>query len=237
MGKAKIIEILFPEACNLFGDISNIKYLKKCIPGSTFIDTSFHDEPYFVSHDVDMIYMGPMTEKMQEKAIEKLKPFKEKIEELIDKGVVFLVTGNAIEVFEDYIENEDESRIDGLGIFHLYAKRDMMNRQNSLFIGKYDDTEIVGFKSQFAFSYGENKDSYFCDAEKGIGINPNTKFEGINKNNFFGTYLIGPILILNPDFTKKILEKLGYRDSIIAFEEEVKAAYNERVKELKSLNI
>ena len=25
------IEILFPEFCNLFGDISNMKYLKKCL--------------------------------------------------------------------------------------------------------------------------------------------------------------------------------------------------------------
>ena len=25
------IEMLYPEVCNLFGDISNIKYLKKCL--------------------------------------------------------------------------------------------------------------------------------------------------------------------------------------------------------------
>ncbi len=26
------IEMLYPEVCNLFGDVSNIKYLKKCVP-------------------------------------------------------------------------------------------------------------------------------------------------------------------------------------------------------------
>ena len=31
------IEVLFPEVCNLFGDISNIKYLKKCIPDAQII--------------------------------------------------------------------------------------------------------------------------------------------------------------------------------------------------------
>ena len=30
-----------------------------------------------------------------------------------------------MEIMEDYIENEDKSRIKGLGIFPLYAKRDM----------------------------------------------------------------------------------------------------------------
>ena len=31
MEKTKTVEILFPEFCNLYGDISNMKYLKKCI--------------------------------------------------------------------------------------------------------------------------------------------------------------------------------------------------------------
>ena len=140
-----------------------------------------------------------------------------------------------MEVFEDYIENEDGSKIEGLGIFHLYAKRDMMHRHNSIFIGKYDDIDIVGFKSQFTFSYGENGDYNFSKAEKGIGINPKTMLEGINKNNFFGTYLIGPILILNPYFTKKILEKIGADNLNIAFEEDVIKAYEQRINEFKSL--
>lgn len=235
MKEAKIIESLFPEACNLFGDISNIKYLKKCIPESTFIDTSFQDEPYFINHDVNMIYIGPMTEKMQEKAIEKLRPYKERLEELIEKNTVFLITGNSMEIFEDYIENEDGSKINGLGIFNLYAKRDMMHRHNSLFLGRYEDIEIVGFKSQFTFSFGENNDYYFSKAENGIGINPKTMLEGINKNNFFATYLIGPILILNPLFTKKILEKMGVERAHIALEKEAIEAYVQRVDEFKEI--
>lgn len=41
-------------------------------------------------------------------------PYKEKINELIEKGVVFLCTGNALEIFGKYIENEDRSKIDAL---------------------------------------------------------------------------------------------------------------------------
>ena len=33
------IEMLYPEVCNLFGDISNIKYLKKCLPDAEIIKT------------------------------------------------------------------------------------------------------------------------------------------------------------------------------------------------------
>ena len=199
------IEILFPEFCNLYGDISNIKYLKKCLSNQKvkYIETSFDMEPSFVTQDINFIYLGPMTENRQEKVIKKLMPYKKRIEELIEKNTVVLFTGNALEILGKYIENEDGIKIEALGIFDVYAKRNMMHRHNSLFIGEYNNIKVVGFKSQFTMMYGNNTDNYFLKVEKGIGINKESKLEGINKNNFFGTYLTGPILILNPLFTKK----------------------------------
>ena len=228
------IEILFPEFCNLFGDMYNMKYLKMCLPNAEFIETALDETPTFVNEDVNLIYLGPMTENTQEKVIARLLPYKERIEELIDKNVVFLFTGNAIEVLGKYIENEDGSKIAGLGIFDVYSKRDMMHRHNSYLIGKYEDIEILGFKSQFTMMYGDNSASYFVEVEKGIGINKESKLEGIKKNNFIGTYLIGPILILNPLFTKKVLEIMGVEPNI-ALEEDTMAAYEVRLKELRKL--
>ena len=227
------IEVLFPEFCNLYGDISNIKYLKKCLPNAKFYETAFDEELIFIKEKVNFIYLGPMTEKMQEKVINKLKPYKERIKELIDENVVFLVTGNAIEIFGKYIENEDGTKIDALDIFDIYAKRDMLHRHNSIFIGNWEDIKVVGFKSQFTFAYGNNENDYFAKVEKGIGLNKESKLEGIQKNNFIGTYLLGPILILNPMFTKKIIEKMGIEDVKLAFEEDTIAAYNQRLSEFE----
>ena len=108
--------------------------------------------------------MAPMTEKTQELVIEKLKPYTEIIKKQIQENKVFLMIGNALEVFGKYIENEDRSKIEGLGITNLYAKRDMMNRYNSLFLGELEGKEtikIVGFMSQFAKSYGDNSKKLF----------------------------------------------------------------------------
>lgn len=229
------IEILFPEFCNLYGDISNMKYLKKCLPKAKYYETSFDEEPIFVKEQVNLIYLGPMTESMQEKVILKLKPYTERIKELIEQNVVFLITGNALEVFGNYIENEDESKIEALGIFNIYAKRDMLHRHNSLFIGKWENIEIVGFKSQFTMCYGENEKNYFAKVEKGIGLNKESNLEGIEEKNFIGTYLIGPILILNPLFTKRLIEKMGIEEPCVAFEEDAIAAYKQRLEEFKNL--
>ena len=77
------IEKLYPEVCNLFGDISNIKYLKKCLPDAEIIKTEINSEPAFVTQDIDMIYMGPMPENIQEVAIRKFRPYKEKFVKII----------------------------------------------------------------------------------------------------------------------------------------------------------
>ena len=80
-------------------------------------------------------------------------PLKEKIQKAIDDGTVFLFTGNALEIFGDYIENEDGSRVECLGLYRLYAKRDMMHRHNSDFEGEFDGNVIMGFKTQFTMAY------------------------------------------------------------------------------------
>lgn len=228
------IEVLFPEICNLFGNMYNIKYLEQSIKDVEIINTALTDEPRFVTEDVDMIYMAPMTEKSQEIVIKKLEPYKEKIQELIDRNKVFLVIGNALEVFGEYIENEDGSKIEGLGITNLYAKRDMMHRYNYLFLGKIDDIKIVGFKSQFSMSYGDNSDKYAFDVIRGTGINKESILEGVRINNFIGTYVLGPILVLNPLFTKYLMKLLGVADVHLAFEDEAMECYDVRLREFEN---
>lgn len=230
------IEILFPEFCNLNGDMANVKYLKKCLPQAEIIETSIDMEPTFgTCDDITLIYMGTLSETAQEIVIQKLKPYQERIKELIEKGQLFLFTGNSVEVLGKYIENEDGSQIEGLGIFDVYAKRDMMHRHNSLFLGEYDGIDIVGFKSQFTMLYGNNAQNYFMKVKMGIGINAESKLEGIHQNNFFATYVIGPFLILNPLFTLKLMQMMQVNVPTLAFQDDILKAYHERLLKFKTL--
>jgi len=224
------IEVLFPEFGNLYGDLSNINYLKKCIPEAEIIETSYNSEPAFLKEDINLIYIGPMSENSQELVLRKLMPYKDKIEELINKNVVFLFIGNSLELLGKYIEKEDGTKIECLDIFDIFSKRNMLNRLNSNVVGSFEDIEIVGFQSQFTTMYGNNSDKYFLELKLGIGCN-NSNLEGIKINNFIGTSVIGPILILNPLFTKKILKMMGLENTKLEFEEEVLNAYNARLQE------
>ncbi len=231
------IEILFSEFCNLFGDMSNMRYLQKCLPDAEFVETPFEREPLFVSEPVDLVYLGPMTERTQEKVLEKFRPFRERLQALIEGGTVFLFTGNALEVLGTYIENEDGSRLQGLGLLPLYAKRDMMHRHNSTFLGKFQGEELMGFKSQFTMAYLEEEPNILTglfQVEKGVGLHKKCPFEGVRLHNFFGTYLLGPILLLNPYFTKYLLLCMGADAPSLAFAEETKAAYEARLKDFRA---
>ena len=42
-------EILFPEVCNLYGDLQNIYYLKRCCPALEIIETDLHSKPRFLT--------------------------------------------------------------------------------------------------------------------------------------------------------------------------------------------
>jgi len=226
------VEILFPEFCNLYGDLKNADYLRRCLPQVEFVETALYDDPAFLTEDVSLLYMGPMTERTQEKIIEKFMPHKKRIHQLMEGGTVFLFTGNAFEIMGRYIENEDSTRIEALGLFELYAKRDMMHRHNSSFMGIYEDTTILGFKTQFTMSYPIGGEHPFIQVKKGVGLNPSCKYEGIHYRNFFGTYLIGPILIMNPAFTKKLFAILG--EGTLAYEKEGTAAYEKRLQDFNN---
>ncbi|MBQ7896102.1 MAG: hypothetical protein IJ364_06055 [Oscillospiraceae bacterium] len=234
-----IIEILFSKYCNLFGDSKNIEYIKLSLPEAEYKMTEITDEkPYFAEHDVDMIYLGGMTEKGQKRVLDWLRPYKARIEELIAQNVVFLITGNAFEVFAKSIYNKtSKETIEGLGVFDLKTEIDLFDRFHSKCTGMLEDIQIVGFRSQFSRVYGDNSKEYFLQCDRGFGINKDTVFEGVRRNNFMGTHLLGPILVLNPLFMEYIMKLLGVNAPKAAFREEAMAAYEQRLSEFNDEKI
>lgn len=225
----KRIEYLFPEFSNLYADSMNTEYLTKCNNNIEVINTHVSDEPYFVNNRPDMIYMGSMNDSCVEKTIRLLSVYKKRIEELIEDNVIFLITGNSLEVFGSYIE-ENDKKIEALGIFDYYCVKDMNNKHASWFLGQYENIYIVGHRNQFSKVYDiKNK---FIRLKGGYGIDLESRNEGICYKNFYATFLLGPFLIMNPLFTKIILKKLKLSEKLFD-ENDIINAYDRRVSHFR----
>lgn len=191
--------------------------------------------PAFLDREVGLAYMGSMTESGQQRAISALAPYRDEIERRVDGGARMLVTGNALEIFGKYIDCGDGARIEALGLFDVCAKRDMAHRYNGLFLGKYNELEIVGFASRFSHMYDTGSagaDAMF-QTVKGAGRSPGDPREGIKRGNFMGTYVLGPLLIVNPPFMRHLLYEMGAPGAAPPFEYAAMDAYKARLREFK----
>jgi CobQ-like glutamine amidotransferase family enzyme len=228
-----VIELIYPQLCQLYGDAANAELLQRAMPDASVARTPPGKRPSFLDGGVDLVYMGSMTENGQAAAARALAPYRDEIERCIDDGVRFLVTGNAVELFGSHIDCGDDERLECLGIFDAWAKRDMSRRYNGLFLGKYGDIDIVGFMSRFSHLYcnAPAAPEALFEVVRGAGRRPGEGVEGLRRNNFTATYTLGPLLILNPPFTKRLLRDMGAHNAEIPFERAAMEAYEARLQE------
>lgn len=235
MSSGTVIEVLYPEFGNLAGDNGNAMYLRACLPAATFIETPFGAEPAFARRDdISCILLGCMSERQQERVLEALMPWRDRLLELADAGVPMLFTGSAAELLGTMIVTPEGRGITALGLFDIVTHRHTPTRYTGTGLGAFtpasgsEPIEIVGFKMQFTQAEGNNARFPFCELKQGFGLNGRSSLEGMRRRNLIATWLLGPILPMNPPFTRWLLDTMGERDAPLAHEEVARRAYEKR---------
>lgn len=156
--------------------------------------------------DYDFVYIGMGTEQNQQLILKHLLPYKKEIEKAITDGTFFLITGNALELFGKSIITNKKTK--ALNIFS-YETRQQELRIVEECIGSTNflNKPILGFQNRCGV-IKNIKESPFLTLTKGTGYEPKIAQEGIFKNHFYGTYLVGPILIRNPELLKYFVKQL-----------------------------
>jgi CobQ-like glutamine amidotransferase family enzyme len=231
------IEMLFPEIANLHGDNANVAYLAQCRPDARIVRTSLTDVPLFSTAPVDLVYLGPLTEQGQLTAIERLRPYRDHLDALIEQGTAFLFTHNALEVLGSRIRNDEMGYdVPGVGVFELESTLRMFGRYSGKVMGSVTGVEqpVLGYKSQFSMVEAPAELPGFLTADRGIGRSASTAIEGVRRHNFVGTSLIGPLLIVNPHFTRQLLAQLDPdTEPTLAHEDLAIAAYDARLRDFR----
>lgn len=200
---------LFYDMLNLYGENGNVLALEKALTEQEIQvevkNLSIDNEPWNLD-ELDVVYMGAGTEQNQLLALNTFMKYKDKINQMILDNKLFICTGNSIELFGKQINLEDTS-IETLNIFDYTTQR-VSKRIVSECVFNYSELQdkILGFENHQGELIGI-EDSLFT-VQIGYGSTTTSKGEGFRKNNFYGTYLIGPLLVRNPKLLEKICKEL-----------------------------
>lgn len=190
-----VVGHLYYDLMNLYGDNGNIKVLKYNLEKQginvTIKKLSLDDKIDF--NKLDMIYMGSGTEENRKIVLNDILKYKNNINKFYKDNKFLLVTGNSLSLFGNYIIDKDGNKKDALKLFNFYTKEE-----------KERDVKEVNVHCTFL------KDNLLGFINKQDNMYKNDKIleYGIYKNNFYGTYILGPILARNPEFTQYFITNL-----------------------------
>lgn len=182
-----IIGYLYYDMMNLYGDSGNINVLEYHLKnqGINYEIKKLTNLDNIDFNKLDMIYIGSSTEENRKLCLEHLIKYKDDIKEVIDSNKFILSTGNSLYMFGK----------NGLNIFdfNVIEKNRIVKEVTTKC--NFCKNDIYGFiNTSDHITYG-NVNNLFTN-------------EGIIYNNFYGTYMIGPLLVRNYEFTTNFIKKL-----------------------------
>ncbi len=209
------IAYLYYDFLNLYGESGNIKIISNILKHNKIkhqiLTLSLDDELEFDKYD--LVYIASGTENNQKIALNHLKKYQKDIKKYIEDGKFMLVTGNSLDMFGNKIDEEE-----ALNIFDFNVTKGKRKMEEVYINGNIIKNKILGFI---------NNNSYVDKLEYPLFEN-----EGIKYKNFYGTYILGPILVRNPMFVKYFLDNLTNKKLKYDLKLETKA-YKEFVKNFK----
>lgn len=200
---------LYYDLLNLYGENGNVKILKNYLEHQgikvRIKFTTIDDEINL--KDVDFLYIGTGTENNQKLVLKHLLQYKHEIKEFIENNHFVLATGNSIELFGHSLIDKEKKEYQGLHIFDFHSiEENFRIVDEALFKTSFIKDYVIGFQNQNSV-IKDYKGTPLFTVIKGTGSYPTSKQEGIYYKHFYGTYLIGPILVRNPKLLKKITKE------------------------------
>lgn len=200
---------LFADLCNLYGDYGNVCALKRMLENkgqNVEVEYQSIDDEIDVS-GANFVFIGSATERNQKVALNYLQSYKDNIKTALDNGTVILATGNSFEIFGQSVTDCDGIKHEGLSFFP-YETVEGKERivTDSLCTTLLCGGDIIGFVNKASLTTGAT--SPLFDVKQGSGNSKDDNKEGVHYGNFYGTHLIGPVLIRNPQLCEYFADML-----------------------------
>ncbi len=199
---------LYYDIMNLYGENGNIRMMERIlkekgaeveVEHKTVTDTDIDFMKY------DFIYCGCGTERSRNACIVHLLQFKESLVSAYKSGKVMLFTGNSYEMLGKSLTVADGTVYEGMGLFEFTVTEQGRNRYTGDVTLESDlvSGELIGYINKCSKISPIEKPLFTIKSV--VGTVKDTA-DGIYTDTFFGTQVIGPILVKNPAFAQHVAE-------------------------------
>ena len=191
---------LYPKDMNIYGDSGNVLTIQRrlALYGYEPHVHAYNQGDAWPEH-VDMILGGGGQDTGQKKIIDDFFKRADLLRSLAANGTPMLMICGLYQLFGEYFETVDGSRLDGIGVIGAYTLGQEVRMIGNLTEHSADFDDIIGYENHSGQTFlREGVQPLGTVDADGAGNNGEDHTEGARVNNVIGTYMHGSLLPKNP---------------------------------------
>lgn len=191
---------LYPRDMNIYGDSGNVLTIARRLALYGY-EPRVHEinqgDPW--PEHVDMILGGGGQDTGQKKIIDDLFMRADDLRRFADDGVPMLMICGMYQLFGDYFETIDGTRLDGIGIIGAHTIGQNVRMIGNLVEHSAQFGDIVGYENHSGQTFLDEGVTSLGHVDRdGTGNNGEDRTEGAHVRHVIGTYMHGSLLPKNP---------------------------------------
>ena len=199
---------LYPRDMNIYGDSGNVLTIRRRLE---LYGYEPHMHYYNQGDDwperVDLILGGGGQDTGQKKIIRDLFKRANRLRDLTADGVPVLVVCGLYQLFGEYFETIDGTRLPGIGVIGAYTVGKSERIIGNLTEVSEEFGQVVGYENHSGQTFlREETEPLGHVGAKGCGNNGEDDTEGARVDNVIGTYMHGSLLPKNPAISDFLIE-------------------------------
>ena len=198
---ARTIDVvsLYPKDMNIYGDSGNVLTIRRRLElyGYEPVVHQYNQGDDWPDQ-VDLILGGGGQDTGQKKIIDDFYHRADLLRSLAADGTPMLMICGLYQLFGEYFETVDGTRLDGIGVIGAYTVGSDVRRIGNLVEQSEDFGSIIGYENHSGQTFLREGVKPLGTVGEGLGNNGEDGTEGARVHNMIGTYMHGSLLPKNP---------------------------------------
>ena len=198
----RVIDVmsLYPRDMNIYGDWGNVLTALRRLRLYGYEPRlhAYNQGDVWPAH-VDVVLGGGGQDNGQKRITDDLFAHADDLRSLAEDGTPMLMICGLYQLFGEYFQTSDGSRLGGIGILGVYTEGHKKRMIGNLVEHTRDFGDVIGYENHSGQTF--LRDGTTCLGRvdhDGTGNNGEDRTEGARKGNVIGTYMHGSVLPKNP---------------------------------------